>query len=131
MIHLNIVTPTRKVVDRQVDEVVLPGSEGYLGVLPGHAPLLTGLHVGEISYRAEGATHYAAVAWGFAEVHDDQVSVLAEVAERAEEIDLERARRAHERAVQRLRQGGDDLDWDRARVALMKSLARIRVAERI
>ena len=130
MIHLHIVTPERKVVDRQVEEVVLPGSEGYLGVLPGHAPLLTALHVGEISYRAEGATHYASVAWGFAEVHDDQVTILAETAERAEEIDVERARRAQQRAEEQMRQAGD-VDWDVARVALMKAMTRIRVAERV
>ena len=130
MIHLTVVTPERKVLDREVDEVVLPGSEGYLGVLPGHAPLLTALDVGEISWRSAGATEFAAVAWGFAEVHDDQVSVLANTAERAEEIDVERAKRAQDRAAERLRKGGEDLDWDRARVSLMKALTRLRVAER-
>jgi F-type H+-transporting ATPase subunit epsilon len=129
VIHLTVVTPERKIVDRQVDEVVLPGSEGYFGVLPGHAPLLAALQVGEITYREAHQTRYLAVAWGFAEVHDDQVSVLADVAEPAEEIDLARAKRARDRAAERLRKGGD-VDWDRARVALEKSIVRIRVAER-
>jgi F-type H+-transporting ATPase subunit epsilon len=129
-VNLTIVTPERKVLDKEVDEVVLPGVQGYLGVLPGHAPLLTSLQVGEIAYRSGGATEYAAVAWGFLEVLDDHVRVLADTAERSEEIDVERARRAHERATERLSKGGDDLDWDRARAALMKALIRIQVAER-
>ena len=128
--NLTIVTPERKVLDKQVEEVVLPGVQGYLGVLPGHAPLLTALQAGEIAYRSGGATEYAAVAWGFLEVLDDHVRVLADTAERSEEIDVERARRAHERASERLRTGGDDLDWDRARAALTKALVRIQVAER-
>ncbi|HKY31533.1 MAG TPA: F0F1 ATP synthase subunit epsilon [Candidatus Polarisedimenticolia bacterium] len=129
MIHLTVVTPERKVVDRRVDEVVLPGVQGYLGVLPGHAPLLTSLTVGEITYRQGAESHFVAVAWGFVEVHDDQVSVLADVAERAEEIDLDRARRARDRAAERLRKGGD-MDWDRARAALDKAIIRIRIAEK-
>lgn len=127
MIHLTVVTPERKLVDRQVDEVVLPGSEGYLGVLPGHAPLLTSLKVGQISYRLEGRMHQLAVAWGFAEVLPDRVSVLADIAERAEDIDTERARKARERAEERLRKG-TDVDWDRARVALEKAITRLQVA---
>jgi F-type H+-transporting ATPase subunit epsilon len=127
LIHLTIVTPERKLVDRQVEEIVLPGTEGYLGVLPGHAPLLTALKVGEISYREGAETRLVAVAWGFAEVLPDRVSVLADIAERAEDIDVERARKARERAEQRLR-GGGDVDWDRARVSLEKALARLQVA---
>lgn len=127
MIHLTVVTPERKLVDRQVDEVILPGSEGYLGVLPGHAPLLTSLKVGQISYRQEGQVHQLAVAWGFAEVLPDRVSVLADIAERAEDIDTERAKKARERAEERLRRG-TDVDWDRARVALEKAITRLQVA---
>ena len=127
MIHLTVVTPERKLVDRQVDEVILPGSEGYLGVLPGHAPLLTSLKVGQISYRQEAQVHQLAVAWGFAEVLPDRVSVLADIAERAEDIDTERAAKARERAEERLRKG-TDVDWDRARVALEKAITRLQVA---
>lgn len=130
MIHLTIVTPERKLVDRQVSEVVLPGSEGYFGVLPGHAPLLSALKVGEISYGQEGRTFCVAVAWGFVEVLADRVSVLADIAERAEDIDIERARKARERAEGRLR-GGADVDWDRARVALDKALVRLQVASKL
>ena len=127
MIHLTVVTPERKLVDRQVDEVILPGSEGYLGVLPGHAPLLTSLKVGQISYRQEGRMHQVAVAWGFAEILPDRVSVLADIAERAEDIDSERARKARDRAEERLRKG-TDVDWDRARVSLEKAITRLQVA---
>ena len=129
MIHLTVVTPERKLVDRQVDEVILPGSEGYLGVLPGHAPLLTSLKVGQISYRHEGRMHQMAVAWGFAEILPDRVSVLADIAERAEDIDPERAKKARERAEERLRRG-TDVDWDRARVALEKAITRLQVASK-
>jgi len=127
VIHLTVVTPERKLVDVKVDEVVLPGSEGYFGVLPGHAPLLASLSVGEITYRQNTASKHLAVAWGFAEVLADQVSVLADIAERAEDIDLERARKARERAEALLKKG-TDVDWDMARVALEKSMIRIQVA---
>ena len=129
MIHLTVVTPERKVVDRQVDEVVLPGSEGYFGVLPGHAPLLSALQVGEITYREGQHRGFVAVAWGFVEVHDNQVSVLADVAEKAEAIERDRARRARDRAAERLKKGSD-VDWDRARASLEKAIVRIRLAER-
>lgn len=128
MIHLTVVTPERTLVDRQVDEVVLPGAEGSFGVLPGHAPLLSALSIGEITYREAGESHSLAVAWGFVEVLSDRVSVLADIAERAEEIDVERARRARERAEGRLKGGGDDLDWQRGSAALEKALIRLQVA---
>ena len=129
MIHLTIVTPDRKVADKQVDEVSLPGSEGYLGVLPGHAPLLSALKVGEVSYREAGQWHFIAVAWGFVEVLADRVSVLADIAERAEDIDLERAKQAKSRAEDRLKKQ-TDVDWDRARAALEKAFVRIQVAQK-
>src|SRR4029453_2597439 len=128
MIQLTIVTPERSLVNEQVDELQIPGAEGYLGVLPGHAPLFTELKVGELSYRKGSNWTSLAVAWGFAEVLPDQVRVLAETAERAQEIDLERAKRAKERAEERLRQGGTDLDYDRARIALQRARIRIPVA---
>ena len=130
MIQLTIVTPERSLITEQVDEIQIPGGEGYLGVLPGHAPLFTELKVGELSYRKGGNWNSLAVAWGFAEVLPDQVRVLAETAERAQEIDLERAMRAKERAEQRLSRGGEDLDYDRARIALQRALIRIQVARK-
>lgn len=130
MIQLTVVTPERSLLGEQVDELQIPGAEGYLGVLPGHAPLFTELKVGELSYRKGNAWTSLAVAWGFAEVLPDQVRVLAETAERANEIDLERAKRAKERAEQRLSKGGDDLDYDRALIALQRALIRIQVAQK-
>jgi F-type H+-transporting ATPase subunit epsilon len=130
MIQLTIVTPERSLVSEQVDEIQIPGAEGYLGVLPGHAPLFTELKVGELSYRKGNTWTSLAVAWGFAEVLPDQVRVLAETAERAQEIDLERAMKAKERAEQRLTRGGDDVDYDRARIALQRALIRIQVAQK-
>src|ERR1700704_2139745 len=105
-IHLTIVTPERSLVDDQVEEIQLPGAEGYLGILPGHAPLFTDLKVGELGYRKGTRWVSLAVAWGFAEVLPDQVRVLAETAERANEIDVDRATRAKERAEKRLTQVG-------------------------
>jgi F-type H+-transporting ATPase subunit epsilon len=130
MIQLTIVTPERQLVNEQVDELQIPGAEGYLGVLPGHAPLFTELKVGELSYRKGNTWTSLAVAWGFAEVLPDQVRVLAETAERAHEIDLERAMRAKERAEQRLSRGGDDVNYDRALIALQRALIRIQVARK-
>jgi F-type H+-transporting ATPase subunit epsilon len=130
MIQLTIVTPERSLINEQVDEIQIPGAEGYLGVLPGHAPLFTELKVGELSYRKGSNWTSLAVAWGFAEVLPDQVRVLAETAERANEIDLERAIKAKERAEQRLTKGGEDVDYDRARVALQRALIRIQVAQK-
>ena len=130
MIKLSIVTPERSLVNEQVDELQIPGADGYLGVLPGHAPLFTELKVGELSYRKGSTWISLAVAWGFAEVLPDQVRVLAETAERAQEIDLERATRAKGRAEQRLSKGGDDVDYDRALIALQRALIRIQVAQK-
>jgi F-type H+-transporting ATPase subunit epsilon len=130
MIQLTIVTPERSLVNEQIDELQIPGAEGYLGVLPGHAPLFTELKVGELSYRKGNRWTSLSVAWGFAEVLPDQVRVLAETAERAQEIDLERATRAKERAEKRLSQGGSEVDYDRARIALQRALIRIQVARK-
>ena len=128
-LQLLLVTPDRRLVDEVVDEVQLPGLEGYLGILPGHAALLTELGVGEMSYRRGNETHYATVIGGYAEVLPDRVTVLAEIAERAEEIDEDRARAARERAEKRLAKAGDpDTDWNRAAAALKRALVRLRVA---
>jgi F-type H+-transporting ATPase subunit epsilon len=128
-IHLEIVTPEQRLVNEVVDEVVLPGSEGSLGVLPGHTPLLTTLGIGELMYRRGTARRFLAIAWGFAEVLPDRVSVLAEIAERAEGIDRERARKARDRAVARLRGRSADTDFKRAQVALQKAIIRIQIGE--
>jgi len=127
-IHLEIVTPDRKIVGLDVDEVIMPGKEGYLGVLPGHAPLLSELDIGQLMYRRGNMRHYLSMAWGFAEVLSDKVSVLAEIAERAEDIDRSRAESARDRAKDRLRGQSDDIDFRRAQVALQKALIRIQVA---
>jgi F-type H+-transporting ATPase subunit epsilon len=127
---LEIVTPDRSLVNEQVDEVQLPGSEGYFGVLPGHTPLLATLHVGELWYRVGQEKHFLAIAFGFVEVLPDRVTVLAQVAERSQEIDVARAEAARQRAEERLARPRTDVDFERARVALMKSLIRLQVASR-
>ena len=129
-IQLDIVTPERAVLSEAVDELILPGSEGYLGVRPGHAPLLTTLKLGSIMIRKGNDRQYLAVSWGFVEVLPDRVSILAETAERAEEIDVDRAVRAKERAEQRLKSPDPDVDFRRAQLALEKALIRIQVASK-
>jgi len=126
---LEVVTPERSVVaEAGVSEVQLRGREGYLGILPGHAPLLTELGAGELSYRKGKDTYYATAIGGFAEVLPDRVIVLAEAAERAEEIDVERARAARERAEKRLAKPEPDMDWDRALSAVERARLRLEVA---
>ena len=128
---LEIVTPDRSLVNEQVDEVQLPGSEGYFGVLPGHAPLLATLQVGELWYRVGAQKHFLAIAFGFVEVLPERVTVLAQIAERPQEIDVTRAEAAKKRAEERLaRSPQTDVDFERARLALMKSLVRLQVATR-
>jgi F-type H+-transporting ATPase subunit epsilon len=127
---LEIVTPEKKVVDTAADEVQIPGKNGYLGVLPGHAPLITELAVGEITFRENSTEQRLAVAWGFAEVLPNKVTVLAEAAERPSEIDVERARKAKERAEQRLTSGDTSVDVDRALDALHRAETRLDVASR-
>jgi len=130
-IDLQIVTPDRLIVQDQVDEVEVPGAEGYFGVLPGHTPMLAALAVGELWYRKGQEKTYLSIAFGFAEVLPDRVTILARLAERAEEIDAERAETARRRAEERLAQPKSDLDYERARVALMKSLVRLQVSGRV
>jgi F-type H+-transporting ATPase subunit epsilon len=121
-IELNIVTPDRGIVREQVDEVEIPGAQGYFGVLPGHTPMLAELAVGELWYRQGQEKTYLAIAYGFAEVLPDRVTVLAQIAERADEIDPARAEEAKNRAEARLQAAARDVDYDRARAALQKSL---------
>jgi len=129
---LEIVTPDRALVREEVDEVVVPGSEGELGILPGHTPLLATLKVGELWYRQGQEKHYLAIAFGFVEVLPDRVTILAQIAERAQDIDVTRAERAKQRAEERLAQPSiqSEQDFERARVAMMKSLIRLQVASR-
>jgi F-type H+-transporting ATPase subunit epsilon len=129
-IDLQIVTPDRMLVHEQVDEVEIPGVNGYFGVLPGHTPLLAALSVGELWYRKGQEKTYLAIALGFAEVLPDRVSILAQLAERADEIDVDRAESARKRAAERLEQKAD-VDYERARAALMKSMTRLQVSSRI
>jgi F-type H+-transporting ATPase subunit epsilon len=130
-IQLQIITPERLLVRDQVDEVEIPGAEGYFGVLPGHTPLLADLAVGELWYRKGQEKTFLAIAYGFVEVLPDRVTVLARIAEKADDIDLARAEEAKRRAEERLREYTKDVDYDRARLALMKSLSRIQVATRL
>ena len=127
---LNIVTPDREVVSQQVDEVQVPGADGYFGVLPGHTPFLASLQVGQLWYRIGQDRSYLLVVFGFAEVLPDRVTILAQVAERAEEIDVSRAESARHRAEQQLRQRAVGIDFERARLAMLRSLIRLQVASR-
>ena len=130
-LQLHVVTADRLLVDERVDEVQIPGAEGYLGVLPGHTPLLAALQVGQLSYRQGQETRHLSMAFGFAEVQADRVTVLAQVGERADEIDVVRAEEAKKRAERRLAAPAADLDFARARIALLKSLIRLQVASRV
>ena len=126
-IQLEIVTPERLVVNDTAEYIEIPGKTGYLGVLPGHAPLITELAVGEISYSNAGKTKRLAVAWGFAEVLQNKVTILAETAEKAEEIDTARAQAARQRAEEALRKAGVEGDKN-AQSALDRANARLDVA---
>ena len=127
---LEIVTPESSVVSEQVDEVQIPGAEGSFGVLPGHTPLLATLQVGELWYRKGQETSYVAVSFGFVEVLPDRVTILAQIAESAEDIDVTRAETAEKRAQDRLARPVATMDLERARLAMLKSLVRLRVASR-
>ena len=127
---LEIVTPDRSIAHGEVDEVVVPGAEGSFGVLPGHTPLLSTLTVGEIEYRRGDERSYVAVSFGFAEVLPDRVTILAQIAEASDEIDVTRAEAAVKRARERLERPVAELDYERARLSLLKSLVRLQVATR-
>src|SRR6478672_8389326 len=129
-IQLHIVSAERSLVNETVDEVEIPGAEGYFGVLPGHTPMLALLGAGELWYRQGTEKHYFSMAFGFAEVQPDQVTILAQIAERADEIDLARAEAARKRAEERLSKPTTDLDFERARIAMLKALIRLQVASR-
>lgn len=133
-IELIIVTPERQLLRESVVEVSLPGADGCLGILPGHAPLITELGIGEMTYQTKGGGESGplAIMSGFAEVLGDRVTVLAETAERPEEIDVSRAEQAKKRAEERIAAAANDpdVDWGRAAIALQRSLIRIQVSRK-
>jgi F-type H+-transporting ATPase subunit epsilon len=129
-LQLHIVSADRSLVNEQVDEIEIPGADGYFGVLPGHTPLLALLGTGELWYRQGQDKTHVAIAFGFAEVQPDRVTILAMVAEKADEIDTARAEASLKRAQERLARGTVDMDAERARIALMKSLIRLQVSTR-
>ena len=129
-IQLQIVSADRSLVNEQVDEVEIPGSDGFFGVLPGHTPLLAVLGMGELWYRQGQDKHYLSIAFGFAEVQPDRVTILAQMAEKADEIDVARAEAAKRRAEERMVKSAVDMDFERARIAMMKALIRLQVATR-
>ncbi len=130
-LSVEILTPNRLLLQDEVDELNLPGTEGYLGILPGHVAFLTNLGGGELMLRKDGQQRYLTVFRGYMEVSDDKVTVLAEVAEDMADIDLERAGSARDRALERLRSGDAQVvDFDRASAALQRALVRLQVSAR-
>ncbi len=128
--ELEIVTPEKLVVRDVAEEVQIPAKNGYIGILPGHAPLITELAVGEITYRNAGTTAVLSVAWGFAEVLPNKVTILAESAEKPDEIDVNRAQEAKKRAEERLQGGQGEIDYERALTALQRAETRLDVASK-
>ena len=130
-IELQVVTPVRHVLQETVKWVEMPGKEGYLGILPGHAPLITELGIGVLTYRKNGEPRYLSVIQGYAEVLPDRVIVLAEISERAEEIDVQRTRAAAERAKSDLSKAhSGEEQWQQATLALERALARLQAASK-
>ena len=129
-LELVVVTPERQLLRESCSGVEVPGANGYLGILPGHAPLMTELGIGQLNWRRGASEFHLAVIRGFAEVLPDRVTLLAEIAERAEEIDVPRAQAALQRAEKRLSSQDPSIDWDRAKTALQRALIRVQVATR-
>ena len=127
-LELEIVTPDKMLVKASVDEVTIPGKAGDIGVLPGHAPLITELTIGEIAYKQGGKIEHLSVAWGFAEVLPDKVTILAQTAERAQDIDVKRATAAKNRAEEALKNPAPDLDYEATLNAIRRAEVRIKVA---
>jgi F-type H+-transporting ATPase subunit epsilon len=130
-IRLEFVTPERAIVHDEVDELQLPGEEGFLGILPGHTPVLVSLKVGAMWYRKGSETFHGFVGFGFAEILPDRVTILARIAEKADDIDHERAEAAKRRAEERLAEaakGGHEMDYERARLALLRAITRLQVS---
>ncbi len=129
-LHLDVITPFEKVFSGEIDAIMAPGHEGYFGVLPGHAPMMMQLSIGEMKLKVDNKDYLYATSGGFAEILPDKITILAEAAESADKIDIERATRARERAEQRLARKSEDIDLDRARMALARALNRLKVASR-
>ena len=129
-IHLDIVTPEKQLFSGAVDRVTVPSTKGYLGILPGHAPLLAELGIGTISYRIGDREELMTCAWGFIEVLPERVVVLAQTAESASDIDAKRAEQARSRALRRLSSKDPELDFARAQLALVRAVARLDVAKK-
>lgn len=129
-LRLEFVTPERAIAHDEVDEVQLPLADGYAGILPGHAPMLAAVRTGQMWYRKGGETTFGFVSGGFVEVMNDRVSVLARIAERAEDIDLERAQAAKRRAEEMLTRPTMEIDTERARIALLRAISRLDAASR-
>lgn len=130
-IELEVVTPQRLVLHEDVKSVEMPGKDGYLGILPGHAPLITELGIGVLTYRTDGEEHFLTVMQGYAEVLPDRVIVLAEISERANEIDVERSRADMQKAQAELSKAASpDVDWQQANVQLERALVRLQVASK-
>ena len=127
---LEVVTPEKLLLSQEVDEVIAPGGEGEFGVLPGHCHFLSTLKIGELRYRVGGTTRFMAVLWGLAEVTPQKVTILAEIAEKAEDIDVERAQAAVEKAQRRLEVGGLPSELKEAQISLEKARLRKKIAER-
>ncbi len=128
-LQLDVVTPERRVLSEQVNSVTVPGRGGEMGILPGHAPLISELQTGVLSYNEDGTTFQLHVSGGFIEVNDDHVSVLAEIAERPEEIDTARARLSRERTEKQLSSwSGTEEDFEKARAKLERSMVRLKLA---
>lgn len=130
--RLEFVSPERMIAHEEVDELQLPGEEGFLGVLPGHTPMLVALKVGPMWYRKGTEKFYGFVGFGFAEILPDRVTILARIAEKADDIDLERAEAAKRRAEENLAQvsrGGTEMDYERARLALLRAITRLQVSQ--
>jgi len=129
-LRLQFVTPEKAIVHDEVDEVQLPLADGYAGILPGHAPMLAAVRTGQMWYRKGGQTHYGFVSGGFVEVTGDRVSVLARIAERGEDIDLERAEASKRRAEERIAKPVMEIDAERARISLLRAISRLDAASR-
>jgi F-type H+-transporting ATPase subunit epsilon len=131
-LRLEFVSPERAIAHEEVDEVQLPGEEGFLGVLPGHTPMLVALKVGPMWYRQGTEKHFGFIGFGFAEILPDRVTILARIAEKADDIDLARAEAAKHRAEEDLAQvtrGSNDMDYERARLALLRAITRLQVSQ--
>lgn len=126
--QLEVVTPQRLIVSEDVEELVAPGIEGYFGVWPGHAPFMTNLKFGELSYKRRGEERFLAVGWGYAEILPEKAIILVETAERSEEVDVPRAEQARAKAEECLRRGDETIDFAQAQAALERALTRISVA---